>query len=154
MDLYRQQFLWVAIIIAVIAILLLIWQWIRRNRTPKTFVMDELEGHDFEQFCAELLENKGFVDVEVTKGSGDYGIDILAEKEGVTYAIQCKRYQGPVGVEAIQQAYAGRDYYDRMVGAVMTNQYFTAPAVSAAKRLKILLWDRGYIDSMMEEDER
>ena len=106
MDLYRQQFLWVAIIIAVIAILLLIWQWIRRNRTPRTFVTDELEGHDFEQFCAELLENKGFVDVEVTKGSGDYGIDILAEKEGVTYAIQCKRYQGPVGVEAVQQAYA------------------------------------------------
>ena len=84
MDLYRQQFLWVAIIIAVIAILLLIWQLIRRNRTAKTLVMDVLEGHDFEQFCAELLENKGFVDVEVTKGSGDYGIDILAEKEGVT----------------------------------------------------------------------
>ena len=72
MDLYRQQFLWVAIIIAVIAILLLIWQWIRRNRTPRTFVMDELEGHDFEQFCAELLENKGFVHEEITKGSGAY----------------------------------------------------------------------------------
>ncbi len=45
---------------------------------------------------------------------------------------------------------AGRDYYDCMVGAVMTNQYFTAPAVDAAKKLKILLWDRGYIDDMME----
>ena len=92
--------------------------------------------------------------MEVTKGSGDYGVDILAEKEGVTYAIQCKRYKAPVGVKAIQEAYAGRDYYDRMVGVVMTNQYFTAPAVEAAGKLKILLWDGGYLESMMEEDVR
>ena len=78
-------------------------------------------------------------------------MDILAEKDGVTYAVQCKRYQGPVGVDAVLQTYAGRDYYDCMVGAVMTNQYFTAPAVQAAKKLRILLWDRGYIDGMMDE---
>lgn len=113
---------------------------------------EDMEGHEFERFCADLLKQKGFVDVEVTKGSGDYGIDILAEKDGVTYAIQCKRYTAPVGVKAVQEAYAGRDYYDRMVGAVMTNQYFTTPAVEAAKKLKILLWDGGYVESMMEED--
>lgn len=113
--------------------------------------LDLMEGHDFEYFCAELLRKRGFQEVEVTKGSGDYGIDILAEKEGVTYAIQCKCYAAPVGVKAVQEAYAGRDYYDRMVGAVLTNQYFTTPAVEAAKKLKILLWDRGYLESMMEE---
>lgn len=117
----------------------------------KTDVIDEMEGHDFEYFCAELLKKRGFQEVEVTKGSGDYGVDILAEKEGVTYAIQCKCYSSPVGVGAVQEAYAGRDYYDCMVGAVLTNQYFTAPAVEAAKKLKILLWDRGYLDSMREE---
>ena len=115
--------------------------------------LDEIEGHDFEYYCAELLRKKGFIDVEVTKGSGDYGADILAEKDGVTYAIQCKCYTAPIGVKAIQEAYAGRDYYDRMVGAVLTNQYFTTPAVDAAKKLKILLWDRGYLESMLEEDE-
>lgn len=113
--------------------------------------LDEMEGHDFEYFCADLLEQNGFIDVEVTKGSGDYGVDVLAEKDGVTYAVQCKRYDGPVGVKAVQEAYAGRDYYDRMVGAVMTNQYFTEPAVAASRKLKILLWDRGYLETMMEE---
>lgn len=113
--------------------------------------LDEMEGLDFEYYCAELLKCHGFVEVEVTRGSGDYGIDILAEKDGVTYAIQCKRYNAPVGVKAIQEAYAGRDYYDRMVGCVLTNQYFTQPAVEAARKLKILLWDRGYLESMMEE---
>lgn len=122
-----------------------------RKMRPRHF--DELEGHEFEHYCAELLKKKGFIDVEVTKGSGDYGVDILAEKEGVTYAIQCKCYTAPIGVKAIQEAYAGRDYYDRMVGAVLTNQYFTTPAVEAAKKLKILLWDRGYLESMLEEKE-
>ena len=101
--------------------------------------MDDMEGHEFEYFCADLLRDKGFLDVEVTRGSGDFGVDILAEKDGVTYAVQCKCYN------------AGRDYYDRMVGVVMTNQYFTSAAVDAAKKLKILLWDRGYLESMMEE---
>lgn len=124
----------------------------RSRRRKKTKFIDEMEGHEFEYFCAELLKDNGFVEVEVTKGSGDYGIDILAEKEGVTYAIQCKCYADMVGVKAVQEAYAGRDYYDRMVGAVMTNQYFTAPAVDAARKLKILLWDRGYLENMMEEE--
>lgn len=123
----------------------------RCKRDWKHSEIDEMEGHDFEYFCADLLRRRGFVEVEVTKGSGDYGVDILAEKEGVTYGIQCKCYQDPVGVKAIQEAYAGREYYDRMVGAVMTNQYFTQPAVEAAKKLKILLWDRGYLDHMIEE---
>lgn len=121
----------------------------RRWRLPSD--IDLMEGHDFERYCAALLLQHGFQEVEVTRGSGDYGIDILAEKDGVTYAIQCKCYASPVGVKAIQEAYAGRDYYDRMVGAVLTNQYFTQPAVEAAKKLKILLWDRGYLESMMEE---
>lgn len=121
----------------------------RRSLSPSG--MDEMEGHDFEYYCAQLLAKSGFLDVEVTKGSGDYGADILAEKDGITYAIQCKCYHSPIGVKAVQEAYAGRDYYDRMVGAVITNQYFTAPAVEAAKKLKILLWDRGYIERMMEE---
>lgn len=122
-----------------------------RGRRRRGNIFDDMEGHEFEYFCAQLLENHGFTEVEVTKGSGDYGIDVLAQKDGVTYAVQCKRYSAPVGVKAVQEAYAGRDYYDRMVGAVMTNQYFTAPAVEAAKKLKILLWDGGYMESMMEE---
>ncbi len=114
--------------------------------------MDEMEGHDFEYYCADILKAQGFIEVEVTKGSGDFGADILAEKDGVTYAIQCKCYDKPIGVKAVQEVYAGRDYYDRMIGVVMTNQYFTQPAVELAQKLKIMLWDRGYLDAMKDED--
>ena len=144
---------YIAVAGSVLALLLgwLICRWFQKRRKYPA-EMDLMEGHEFEHFCADLLRKKGFIEVEVTKGSGDYGIDILAEKDGVTYAIQCKCYTTPVGVKAIQEAYAGRDYYDCMVGAVLTHQYLTTPAVEAAGKLKILLWDRGYLESMMEEE--
>lgn len=140
--------------IAVLALILLVivaLLALRRGRRRRLGRMDLMEGHDFGYYCADLLRWAGFLEVEVTRGSGDYGVDILAERDGVTYAVQCKRYDGPVGVKAVQEVYAGRDYYDRMVGAVMTNQYFTRPAVEVAQKLKILLWDRGYLESMLED---
>lgn len=145
------EYLAVGILVLSVILLLVIWLW-RRNRKPKVCSMDELDGHEFEYYCADLLRTRGFLEVEVTKASGDYGIDILAEKDGVTYAIQCKCYTAPVGVKAVQEAFAGREYYEKMVGAVLTNQYFTKPAVEAAKKLRILLWDRGYLESMIEEE--
>ncbi len=113
-----------------------------RKRFRRPDELDGMEGHDFEFYCADLLKQNGFTDVEVTRGSRDFGVDILAVRDGITYGIQCKAYTGPVGGGAVQEAYAGRDFYDRMVGVVMTNQYFTAPAMEAAGKLRILLWDR------------
>lgn len=145
--------IYIIITVAIIIIFLLVCFLISHSRKRRTYGkdFDLLDGHEFEYYCADLLRKRGFQEVEVTKGSGDYGIDILAERDGVTYAIQCKCYGDSVGVKAVQEAYAGRDYYDCMVGAVLTNQYFTGPAVEAAKKLKILLWDRGYLESMAEE---
>ncbi len=141
----------IIISVAAMAVSMALFLYQRRaGREPDD--MDLMEGCEFELYCAELLRKNGFQEVELTRASGDYGVDILAEKDGVTYAIQCKRYQSPVGVKAVQEAYSGRDYYDRMVGAVLTNQYFTQPAVEAAAKLKILLWDRGYLESMLEEE--
>lgn len=143
-------FLLIIITLIVLIVAGILWFVRARRRLPSD--MDMMEGHEFEFFCAELLKKNGFLEVEVTRGSRDYGVDILAQKEGVTYAIQCKCYNTPIGIKAIQEAYAGRDYYDCMVGVVMTNQYFTTPAVEVAKKLKILMWDRGYLDSMLEEE--
>lgn len=152
-DMEQNKWVWIIGILAVLALaaaagVVLCRRFRKRYADDE---LDEMEGLDFEYYCAELLRNRGFIEVEVTKSSGDYGIDILAEKEGVTYAIQCKRYNAPVGVKAVQEAYAGRDFYDRMVGCVLTNQYFTQPAVDAAQKLKILLWDRDYLEEMIEE---
>lgn len=125
--------------------------WIKKYRHRE---WDDMEGREFEFFCAELLQQSGFQEVKVTRESGDFGLDILAEKDGITYGIQCKNYTSPVGIKAVQEVYAGKDYYDRMVGVVMTNQYFTNPAMTAARKLKIVLWDRDYVEEMMQEAEK
>ena len=125
--------------------------WVNRHSRPDAPEMDEMEGHDFEFYCAELLRESGFQNVEVTRGSGDFGADILCERDGVTYAVQCKCYESVVGVHAVQEAYAGKAFYDCMVGAVMTNRYFSGPAVTCARKLNILLWDREYLEEITKE---
>ena len=126
-------------------------RWVNRHSRPDAPEMDEMEGHDFEFYCAELLRESGFQNVEVTRGSGDFGADILCERDGVTYAVQCKCYESVVGVHAVQEAYAGKAFYDCMVGAVMTNRYFSGPAATCARKLNILLWDREYLEEITKE---
>ena len=142
----KEYILYFIILIIVSANIVLLFRLRRRKIQP--LPMDEMEGHDFEYYCADLLKSNGFLDVKVTRGSGDFGVDILAEREGVSYAFQCKCYDKPIGVKAVEEIYAGRDFYGQMVGVVMTNQYFTQPAVEMARKLNIMLWDRDYISSL------
>lgn len=111
---------------------------------------DYMEGHEFEHFCAEILEKNGFVNVKVTQGSGDDGIDVLAEKDDITYGIQCKCYSSNIGNSAIQQAYSGIQMYKCDIGVVLTNRYFTESAKKTAQATKIKLWDRDKLDNLIK----
>ena len=110
---------------------------------------DGMEGHEFENYCAELLRKNGFVNVSVTPGSGDQGVDVIAEKEGVRYAVQCKCYSSALGNTPVQEVCAGKSMYNCHVGVVMTNNYFTAGAKQLAEKNGILLWDRDKLQQMI-----
>lgn len=103
---------------------------------------DDMNGLEFEHYCADLLQKNGFSNVEVTQGSGDHGIDILADKDDITYAIQCKCYSSNIGNAAVQQAHTGKSIYKRDIAVVLTNQYFTDQAKQEAAVLGVKLWDR------------
>ena len=113
-------------------------------------VIDGMDGHEFEHWCANLLIKNGFQNVEVTPGSGDQGVDITAEKDGVFYAIQCKCYSSDLGNKPVQEVYAGKEMYNCQVGVVMTNRYFTEGAKALAKQTRTLLWDRDRIQEMIQ----
>ncbi len=98
-------------------------------------------GLEFEAYCAQLLLNSGFVNVKVTQASNDYGVDIIAIKDEIKYAIQCKFYSENVGNSAVQEVCTGRDYYDCHIGVVMTNAHFTSNAIELARKNRVLLWD-------------
>lgn len=111
--------------------------------------IDGMDGHEFEYFCAELLSKNGFSEVKVTPGSGDQGVDVLAEKGGVKYAIQCKNYASPLPNTPVQEVNAGKIFYNCHVGVVMTNSTFTPGAVTLAKATGVLLWGRAVMQEMM-----
>lgn len=112
-------------------------------------LIDEMDGHTFEYYCAELLEKNGFLNVEVTKGSGDHGIDLTAVKDEISYAIQCKCYSSNIGNSAVQQAHTGKSLYHKDIAVVLTNQYFTTQAKEEAAALGVKLWDRDTLTNMI-----
>lgn len=118
-------------------------------RSSDISIIDGMEGHKFEYFCAELLKKIGFSDVTVTPGSGDQGVDILAFKEGIKYAIQCKNYSRPLSNTPIQEVTAGKQFYSCHVGVVMTNSTFTTGAVNLAEATNVLLWDRSKLEDFI-----
>lgn len=119
-----------------------------------TVGIDSMDGHDFEYWCASLLEKLGFADVEVTPGSGDQGVDILAKKDGIKYAVQCKCYSSDLGNTPIQEVHAGKAMYNCHVGAVMTNRHFTAGGRQLAEATGVLLWDRDWIADAIEQTSK
>lgn len=122
------------------------------DSTPMESV-DKMDGHEFEYFCADLLSKNGFSNVEVTKGSGDQGVDILAEKDGIRYAIQCKCYSSDLGNKPVQEAFAGKSIYHCQIAAVLTNRYFTQGGIEAARATGVLLWDRKKLQSFIDNAE-
>lgn len=101
-----------------------------RSANYKTTTMT---GIEYEHYVAKYLKSIGYRDVQVTKASGDYGVDITAKKGFHSYAIQCKLYSKPVGVDAVQQVCAGKTMYDCDKAMVITNSSFTESAKKLAK---------------------
>lgn len=112
--------------------------------------IDAMEGHRFEYAVADILRGNGYRNVKVTQGSGDYGVDVIAtNSQGSKTAIQCKRFQGSVGVKAVQEVYSGMSYYNCSYGMVVTNSTFTKQAVELANKNGIILVDRNGLNKML-----
>lgn len=103
---------------------------------------DEMAGEEFEDFAAGLLEQNGIEVIELTKASGDFGADIIVIHDGERTAVQCKRYERPIGVKAVQEAISSKSYYKCKKAAVFTNSTFTRQAIELAAESNVILWDR------------
>ena len=104
---------------------------------------------DYEKRIAADLRKLGF-NARTTKASGDQGADVLASKDGVSFAIQCKMYSKPVGNKAVQEANAGRDFYKKDYGVVVSNAGFTKSARQAASACGIILLNDGQLRDLLK----
>jgi restriction system protein len=101
----------------------------RRGEASMTAI-DAMSGTEFENYVAARLRRAGW-QVTFTSMTGDYGVDLIAEKDGKSVAIQCKRHGNSVGVAAVQQVVAGARHHGCTKSIVVSNQEFT----QAAKQL-------------------
>lgn len=61
-------------------------------------------------FLCTYFKNKGYSVIHTGK-SGDYGADLILQKNNDRIVVQSKRYKEKVGISAIQQVIGAREYY-------------------------------------------
>ncbi len=123
---------WTGVAGAVVGLVLAVVLSAEAIRRPGSSMasIDAMTGVEFEGYVAARLRRAGW-QVDFTAATGDYGVDLIAVKDGKSVAVQCKRYGSPVGVAAVQQVVSGARHHDCTRSIVVSNQEFT----QAAKRL-------------------
>jgi len=122
---------------------------LRRFKRKRRFQdIDTMNGLDFEDYIARLLVDLGCINVSLTE-KYDYGVDIVAEKDGIRWGIQVKRYSGIVKAEAVRQVVTGLKLYSCDRAMVITNSSFSEVAKHLAKSNDCILIDRRKLDSLI-----
>ena len=111
--------------------------------------INKMTGVEFEEFCTNLLSKNGFTNVIHTGGPNDQGADIVATKDGIKYAFQCKCYSSPLGNTPVQEALAGKQFRKCHIGVVITNSTFTKGAKELADSTQIILWDNTKLKKLL-----
>lgn len=112
--------------------------------------IDKMEGLQFETYLKVLLKKLGYK-ASVTKGSGDYGADLILFEGKNKIVVQAKRYgfKNTIGVSAIQEVFTAKTYYAADECWVMTNSKFTKQAQNLGEICKVKLIDREKLIDMI-----
>jgi hypothetical protein len=103
----------------------------------------------YEALVADLLRDLGW-ETRLTKGSGDQGIDVIADMRATKLVIQCKLYSSPVGNSAVQEAIAGMQFEDADYAVVVSNATFTQSARQLATAAGVFLLHHEQLDKLEE----
>lgn len=108
--------------------------------------IDKMGGNEFEWYLYFLFKRIGYkvkhVGTKESDHCGDFGTDLVIEKDGIKTAIQAKRYSSLVGIDAVRQIFGGKSYYKTQKAAVITNNFFTVDAKIQAQASGVELWNR------------
>lgn len=131
------------ILIVIISVGKFVYRLIEKQKLSDSGIaeIDSMGGKTFEKYLEVLFEKLEYR-VERTQYIGDYGADLVTSKEGVKTIIQAKRFKNKVGIKAVQEAVAAKGYYGCTKAMVVTNSFYTKPAIELAKANDVQLWDR------------
>ena len=111
----------------------------------------KLSGYKFEKELAQIFIKNGF-DTEITKKSGDGGVDIILNPKGKKIYIQCKAYQSHAGVAVVRELLGCMELNDVEYGIIACTGGFTKGAVEMAMKVGIYLLDSQDIVDLMNMD--
>jgi restriction system protein len=114
--------------------------------------VDAMDGIRFEHYVGEVLRGSGYRVNHVGK-VGDFGADLVVDRGGRRSVVQTKRYSNSVGVSAVREAAAARAFYHADHAIVVTNSFFTGPAVQLARSNQVDLWDRHVLADLARRAE-
>ena len=100
-------------------------------------------GYDYEVFCASILKDNDFTDIEVTPKSGDFGADIVATDEyGDVWVFQCKYYKSKVSNNAVQEVVTSMAHYGAVRAGIITSSTLTESARTLAKENNVMVCEK------------
>lgn len=152
---FKTQSISLSLLVFLIPILLMFWitrilYQRKYEKLSKSGILDidKMSGTQFEEYLAVLFQGRGFK-VKITKTSGDYGADLIIKKDSAITVVQAKRYSSKVGIKAVQEIQASMKYYKAEKSMVVTNNYFTGPAIKLAAANEVELINRDKLIDML-----
>lgn len=116
----------------------------RDIQNPSIYQVDNMTGLEFEKYVAQQLKSLGYKHVRLTE-KYDLGVDIIAEKDGVRWGIQVKRYSGLVKADAVRQVVTALKSYNCDRAMVITNSSFSQTAKELASSNDCVLIERDFL---------
>lgn len=126
-------------------------QFLNKEIERELLCIKGMTGYEYEEYIANLLSYSYFDRIEVTKFSGDHGVDIIAYHGEEKIGFQCKRSKSPVSNTAVQEVYTGLKMYEASYGIVITNNTYTKSAYEIAKITNTLLWDENDLKKLIKQ---
>lgn len=123
-------------------------------------ITGNIDGAQFSREIERLLWHLGFEGVTNVDGAGDRGGDIVADRFGERYVLQCKyKSSGAVSEKAVQEVISGLQAYDGTHAVVVTNVTFTKSAEELAAQYRnltgasIFLWGAHELEKLWRAPE-
>lgn len=110
-------------IVGVIIIFILI-ETIRKAKLRESGIeeIDNMTGIQFEKYLMVLFQDLGYL-VKSTPKTGDFGADLILQKDKRKVVVQAKRYKKNVGIKAVQEVTSAIKYYNANEAWVVTNSF-------------------------------
>lgn len=154
-DVHHLHGFWSLALVIAAAVAVRLVFWLRselRFRRAGIAEIDRMSGSDFERRLAVLFDRLGNRAQVVGSGAGDFGADLVLEKDGRRTVVQAKRWNGTVGTAAVREIAAARPYYRADAAMVVTTSRFSQEARLLARVNHVSLWDRDDLVAVLCEE--